>query len=79
MLILILVFFFGCAEWRVGSEFPHWGFNAYSPQWKRGVLTTGPPRKSPDCWLVFLSGLIMVAAGPGVIFFFSILLDFLSL
>lgn len=36
-------------------------------------------KKSPDCWLVFLSGLIMVAAGPGVIFFFSFLLDFLRL
>ena len=33
--------------WHVGSYFPDQGSNRHPLQWKRGVLTTGPPGNSP--------------------------------
>ena len=42
-------FFFlilGHTAQHVGSQFPNQGSNPCSLQWKRGVLTTGPPGKS---------------------------------
>ena len=41
--IIIIV---GGAVQHVGSQFPSQGSNLCPLQWKRGVLTTGPPRKS---------------------------------
>ena len=40
-------FFFGCTTRHAGSQFPNQGSNPSPLQWKRGVLTTGPPGKSP--------------------------------
>ena len=38
--------FFGGGGWHAGSQFPHQGSNPCPLQWKRRVLTTGPPGKS---------------------------------
>ena len=51
-------FLFDCAGQHVGSSFPDQGPNPCSLQWKRGVLTTGPPANSPETGfltLLFLS------------------------
>ena len=39
--------FLGGAVWHVGSYFPDQGLNPHPLHWKRRVLTTGPPGKSP--------------------------------
>ena len=39
--------FFGYAARHVGSQFPDQGLNPCPLHWKCGVLTTGPPGKSP--------------------------------
>ena len=39
-------FLFGCTAQYAGSQFSSQGSNPCSLQWKRGVLTMGPPRKS---------------------------------
>ena len=45
---LSLFFFlhFGCATWHAESLFPNHGYYPCPLQWKGGVLTPGPPRKS---------------------------------
>ena len=36
-------FFFGCALWLVGSQFPNQGSSPSPWHWRHRVLTTGPP------------------------------------
>ena len=43
---VIDLFIFGRSAQHAGSQFPHQGLNPRPLQWKSGVLTTGPPRKS---------------------------------
>ena len=38
--------------WPAGSELPDQGSNLCPLQWKRGVLTTGPPGNSPIIYLL---------------------------
>ena len=47
-----LFLFFGCTIQQVGSYFPNQGLNLCPLHCKHGVLTTGPPGKSPDTSLV---------------------------
>ena len=42
-------FFFGHTAQHVGSQFPDKGLSLCPLHWKHGVLTTGPPGKSPQC------------------------------
>ena len=42
---------FGHAVRHVGSQFPHQGSNLQPLHWKRRVLTTGPPGRSPRLFL----------------------------
>ena len=55
-------FIFGCAAQHVGSQFPDQGWNPRPLQWKRGVLTTGPPRRSQEklVLLLFLNLFIFI-------------------
>ena len=46
------LFFFGHAMQHVGSYFPNQGSNLCPLQWKRGVLTTELPGKSPYSSLI---------------------------
>ena len=43
-----LFFFFGVVTCGILVTWP--GMNLCPLQWKHGVLTTGPPRKSPDIY-----------------------------
>ena len=43
---IIFFFHFGCTAWLAGSYFPDQGLNPGPCQWKRQVLTTGPPGNS---------------------------------
>ena len=45
---------------HVGSQFPDQGSNLRPLQWKHGVLTTGPPGKSLEEVLFFLTPHIFV-------------------
>ena len=49
LFIYFYFYFFGCASRRAGSYFPDQALNLCPLQWKRGVLTTGPPGKSLGC------------------------------
>ena len=47
---LFLVYFclvFGCAAQHVRSQFSNWRSNPCPLHWKLGILTAGPPGKSP--------------------------------
>ena len=58
LLPCIAMFFFFFFFWPYhGSiqNFPNQGLNPYCLQWKDGVLTTGPPRKSGHVLLYFYS------------------------
>ena len=45
--VFLLFFFFCHTMWHAGSQFPNQGSKLGLLQWKLGVLTTGPPGKSP--------------------------------
>ena len=70
---LLFVVFFGCATQLVGSSFPNHGSNLGPQQWKRQVLTTGPPGNSPlsffffwlPCVFIAVHGLSLVAVSGG--------------
>ena len=50
LLLIILILYFihsGHAMQHVGSQFPNQGWKPSPLHWKPGVLTTGPPAKSP--------------------------------
>lgn len=49
----MIVLFFGCTVGHAGSQFPDQRSNPYPLQWKRRVLTTGPPGKSKPKELTF--------------------------
>ena len=44
----LLFYLFGPPAQLVESKFPNQGLNPCPLQWKPGVLTTGPPGKSPE-------------------------------
>ena len=46
----LFFFFFWLHHSRCRILVPDQGSNPRPLQWKRGVLTTGPPGKSPDTW-----------------------------
>ena len=46
VLFLIFFFFFGCATWLTGSQYPDQGSNPGPWQWEHRVPTTRPPRNS---------------------------------
>ena len=48
-IIYLFIYLFGHTTWHAGSQFPDQGSNPRPLQWKRGVLTTGLPGKSPLC------------------------------
>ena len=39
--------------WHVGPKLPDQGLNPYPLHWKCGVLTTGPPGNSQECFNIF--------------------------
>lgn len=43
--LYLFIYLFGHAEQHVGSQFPHQGTNPSPPNWKHGVIITGPPGK----------------------------------
>ena len=47
LLLVVVVFCFGCTVWLVGSLFPYQGLSLCPQQWECGVLTTGQPGSSP--------------------------------
>ena len=55
--------FFGPATWLAGSLFSAQGSNLGSRQWKRGVLTTGPPGNSLSSQ-VLIVGVLHVGLRP---------------
>ena len=55
-------YFFNHTVWHVGSQFPDQGQNLYPLHWKHGVLTSGPPGKSPT-----LSSLTLQNSTLGII------------
>ena len=61
-------------EWHVGSWFHDQGLNLCPLQWKRGVLTTGPPGKSPSANLKLKPKSFMMAwrAPQGLALVFSV-------
>ena len=52
---LLFILFFGRAARHVGSQFPDQGLNPRPLQWKRRVLTTGPPGKSLIQLYIYIS------------------------
>ena len=48
---IIFLFFLPVPLQYVGSQFPDQGLNPCLPHWKRGVLITGRPVKSPVIFL----------------------------
>ena len=48
-----LKLFFGHIMWHVGPKLPDQGLNPYPLHWKCGVLTTGPPGNSQECFNIF--------------------------
>ena len=46
--INVIFFFLGCATRHIESQFPDQGWNLCPLQWKREVLTTGPPGNSQN-------------------------------
>ena len=51
-IIYLFKFIFGHTARHAGSQFPDQGSNLCPLQWKRRVLTTGPPGKSPGVCLL---------------------------